>query len=81
MNSEATVTTLLDAGAVLNVRDGKLVIHTESALPDEVLALLREDRDTIIEFWQERAAIREFDGGYQQSEAETLASKDLLCLD
>ncbi|NQV26501.1 MAG: hypothetical protein HQ518_19265 [Rhodopirellula sp.] len=73
--------TLLDAGAVLTVRDGKLVIHVDSALPDELLSALRRDRSEIIERWLERAAIREFDGGYQRSEAESLASKDLLCLD
>ena len=79
MKSESMIATLLDSGAVLTVRDGKLVIHAESALPDELLSALRRDRSEIIERWLERAAIREFDGGYQQSEAETLASKDLQC--
>jgi len=81
MNSEAIITTLLDAGAVLTVRDEKLVIDARAPLPDGLLNVLRRDRSEIIERWQERAAIREFDGKVHRTQAESLASKDLLCLD
>lgn len=39
-----------------------------------------DDEDTI-EAWNERAAIREFDGNYERADAEYLASKDLAALD
>ena len=81
MNCDTIRTTLLHAGAVFAVRDGRLIIHVDEPLSGDVLNVLRHDRSEIIERWHERAAIREFDGGYQQTEAESLASEDLLCLD
>jgi hypothetical protein len=81
MNSKMIIATLLEVGAVLTVRDEKLVINTRKPLPDELLNVLRRDRSTIIERWEERAAIREFDGVHLRIEAEALASEDLLCLD
>ena len=33
----------------------------------------------LYEYWQERAGIREFDGGLSRQEAETLALADVLC--
>ncbi|MEM9369105.1 MAG: hypothetical protein AAGD07_24220 [Planctomycetota bacterium] len=35
------------------------------------------DTETAIELWHERAAIREFDGGFEREQAEYLAVKDV----
>jgi hypothetical protein len=51
----------------------------EPIIPDAFGVIVRDtrrSRDEVIETWRERAAIREYDGGYSRAEAETLAMDD-----
>jgi hypothetical protein len=77
MNSEAPVAVLLDAGAELVVTNDRLIVNVAFPLPEALVALIRQHQVEIIEAWQERAAIREFDGGFTTTEAERLAWIDL----
>lgn len=77
MSFEAPVAALLDAGAELMVRNDRLIVKMEFPLSAALVAIVREYHDDIIEAWQERAAIREFDGGFNTTEAERLAWIDL----
>jgi hypothetical protein len=43
-------------------------------------ASLNQPLETVREMWSERAAIREYDGGYPRAEAERLATEDVLRL-
>lgn len=35
-------------------------------------------KDNILEFYEERAAVRQYDGGYSRTEAEVLAFQDTI---
>lgn len=46
---------------------------------DKLFLILRNvDRDNVIEFFEERAAVREFEAGYPRDEAERLAFQDTI---
>lgn len=77
MNCDNPLRTATEQGAGISVLDGRLIITAPKPLPDELIADIRAMRVGIIEWWQERAAIYETDGGYGRGEAESLASKDL----
>ncbi len=77
MNSDTLIAALLDADVRLMVQDGRLKLDAPHALPDEVLSILRSCRDELIESFFERAAIREFDGGFARTDAERFAWDDL----
>lgn len=77
MKSDTLIATLLDADVLLMVEDGRLKLDAPQALPDEWLGTLRRCRDELIEAFNERAAIREFDGGIARADAERLAWDDL----
>lgn len=68
------------------VRDGWTVrLKRRGKLTDEAIAWIREHRDALIrevwpeyDDWQERAAIREFDGGQDRAEAEAEAYREVM---
>ena len=68
----------LNANAKMTVQSGRLVISADRPLSPELLTSLRLCRDEIIELWDERAAIREFDGNFSKHDAEAAASIDLM---
>lgn len=77
MTSEPLIAKLLDAAVLLSVEDGRLKLDAPQKLPDELLTTLRTCRDDLIRAFTERAAIREFDGGFARADAERLAWQDL----
>lgn len=67
------------------IRDGWTVRLRRGRLDDDALAWLRENKRRLMrevwpEFdeWEERAAIREFDGGMSRADAERAAYKDVM---
>lgn len=80
MRCDQPLLTALNLGADISVRDNRLVITARSPLPEELIAGIRAIRHEIIEAWCERAAVRQFDGGFRRSEAESLASRDITGL-
>ena len=80
MNFEAPVAALLDSGAELVVRNGRLIVSVAFPLSNSLVNVLRQNRDRILDAWQERAAVREFDGGFTTDDAERLAWDDLRTL-
>lgn len=76
---------LIRAGVQLSIRNGDRVSFDGPAhfLGNDVIDRLRENRDqliVLIELFQERAAIREFDGGMNRAEAEAAALSDLVVM-
>lgn len=80
-------------GASFAAIDARLVVEAPAPLPDvlvaelrahkgELLALLtpthKAGRDLVFDWWQERAAIMEYDGGLAREEAERQAWKRAL---
>jgi hypothetical protein len=69
-----------DAGGRL-VPDGDgLKIQAALPPPPELLAAIRARRDLMLAFYQERAAIREFDGGAPRAEAEIEAALEAAAI-
>ena len=81
MHCDNPLRTAAELGAGVSVRDGRLIITAPVPLPEERIADIHAMRIDAIEWWQERAAIYEADGGYDQAEAESLASEDLTSLE
>jgi hypothetical protein len=48
------------------------------AIHETVQALVERLPEDLLEAWQERAAIREYDGGFSRPHAEALAALDLV---
>lgn len=76
---------LIRAGVQLSLReDGRVSFDGPAhSLGDDVVKRLKENRDQIvvlIELFQERASIREFDGGMNRSDAEAGALSDLVAM-
>lgn len=64
--------------------DGRLAVSGGATLTDDLRAAIRTHRDAILdcladhaELWEERAAIREYDGGFPRAMAERLAARDV----
>ncbi len=65
---------LHEAGVFLTVRGDRLLYRCQAgAMTDDLRADLLTWRPELLAEYQERAAIMEFDGGLQRSEAERLA--------
>lgn len=85
MNSGLFLDELRDLGAILALTDDGLEIDAPAdVLSDERLARLRDQKPALrellqaeAEYFEERAAVREYDGGFGRSEAETLARADI----
>jgi len=76
---------LIRAGVQLSIqRDGRVSFDGPAhSLGDDVVKRLKENRDQIvvlIELFQERASVREFDGGMNRSDAEAAALSDLVAM-
>ena len=66
-------------------REDWRLILTRGRLPDAAVAWVKENRDRLMrelwpqyDDWQERAAIREFDGGQARDEAEQDAYAEMM---
>lgn len=71
---------ILDLGITL-VPDGKRVrLKVPSGVPRSTIDEISVFREDIIEAYNERAAIREFDGGFSTEEAQRLAIEDLIAM-
>lgn len=64
-------------GAVFFFRDGEPHLSSPIELDITTIETIATGRRAIIEAWQERSAIREFDGGLKRPEAEQLACQDI----
>jgi hypothetical protein len=88
MNAAALLTEARRLGACLAANGERLLAEAPAPLPDTLVAELRAhkhellamltsmnnvDRDAVTEWWQERAAIMEHDGGLSREEAERQA--------
>ncbi len=74
---------LRSAGVVLSIdREGRLTFDgPDHVLTDDRLATMRAHRDgllALVERFEERAAIAQYDGGLSRSDAERLALAELL---
>lgn len=61
-----------------SLRQGKLTPHAVAWIKANLDAVKREAWPLFDE-WEERAAIREFDGGMTREEAEAAAYEDVTC--
>ena len=67
------------AGVALRIEGGAIrYTAPRGALTADLRAALVEHKPDIIFEYEERAAIREFDGGLDRAEAERLAAADVL---
>ena len=71
---------LTETGVTLSFpASGKLRVHADrNSMKSEILVALKEHRDDIIEMYEERAAIMEYDGGLSREEAERGAQGSFL---
>jgi hypothetical protein len=77
MCSDLRLSDVLGKSGTITVLDGELRITAPTELSKATIATITHFRDEIIEAWQERAGVREFDGGLSREEAERLASEDI----
>jgi len=68
------------AGGRLSANGDALKIQAPHPLPPELLERIRERRDRLTEVYNERAAIREHDGGLARADAEREAATDALAV-
>lgn len=68
------------------IRDGYRFSLRQGRLTPEAIAWVRDHLDAVkrevwpeFDRWEERAAIREFDGGMTREEAEAAAYEDVTC--
>jgi hypothetical protein len=75
---------LIRAGVVLSISsEGRLSFDAPKDCLDDLLPLMLANRDdllALVEQFEERAAIREYDGGLDRSEAERLAFADVMLM-
>jgi hypothetical protein len=77
MCSELSLQDVLAKNGTVAVVDSELRITARAEFSKATIATITHFRDEIIEAWQERAGVREFDGGLSREEAERLASEDI----
>lgn len=68
-------------GVAMRVVGDRLRYRPMSAVPPELrarMAACKDDLLDLVELFEERAAIRELDGGFSRAEAERLALEDVL---
>lgn len=92
MSAAALVRRAIDAGVVLQVREDRLRLSSDSPPDDDLLHELRSAKPAIVAYlrglavwteddwnalYDERAGIMEFDGGVPCAEAEASARKEV----
>jgi len=83
VTSKQLFSDLRSAGVVLSIdRDGRLAFDgPDDVLTDDRLSVMRSHRDdllALVERFEERAAVVQYDGGLPRPEAERLALADVL---
>ncbi len=92
MSAAALIRRAVDAGVMLQVKDERLVLSSDVRPDDNLLHDLRSAKPAIVAYlgglacwgeedwnalYDERAGIREFDGGLPRSAAEAAATREL----
>ena len=85
MNVLSLIAKVNEAGGLIDVKDGNLKLKAPHALPTDLIDELKRQKAEIIaaveadqdvrEYFEERAAIMEYDGGLSRKEAEETARK------
>ena len=85
MSASDVLRELRERGATIVLTDGALDIDAPpGVLTDERITMLRVEKPGLVEllqdeadYFDERAAIREYDGGFLRAESEALARSDI----
>ena len=79
MNAESILRRCAAAGVELRFDGGKIAYRApRGKFTEEMRGELAAVRDSLVELYEERAAIMEYDGGMDRATAERMAADDVL---